>query len=112
MKLPNLQAAVVAPEKIRGYLLSFTNPRNQYKSGFFTRFGFDEDNLQEFIDALIRHAANNEVVDIVDTQYGPRYHVDGPIETPDGRNPRIRTVWQVDGGTDYPRFITAFPSRR
>ena len=49
---------------------------------------------------------------VVETPYGPRYHVEGAIETPDGRNPRVRTVWQIDLGSNYPRFITAHPRRR
>ena len=31
-------------------------------------------------------------------------------ETSDGRNPCVRTVWQIDRGSDYPRFITAYPA--
>ena len=44
-----------------------------------------------------------------ETAFGPRYHVDGIIETPDGRNPKIKTVWQVDIGSNSPRLITAHP---
>ena len=58
-----------------------------------------------------RHAAAHEVTRVLETDYGPRYHVDGELETPDGRNPLVRTVWQVDLGGDYPRFITAHPQR-
>ena len=49
---------------------------------------------------------------MVETPYGPRYHVDGAIERPDGRNPWVRTVWQIDLGRNYPRLITRRPRRR
>ena len=59
-----------------------------------------------------RQAVSHEVAHVVETPYGPRYHVDGELETPDGRNPWVRTVWQIDLGSDYPRFLTAHPHRR
>ena len=49
------------------------------------------------------------VGDTVDSAYGTRYAVDGPLETPDGRNPLVRTVWIVDKGSARPRLITAHP---
>jgi hypothetical protein len=45
----------------------------------------------------------------VGTDYGMRYSVDGTIETPDGRSPGVRTVWQVDTGDGRPRLVTAYP---
>lgn len=46
---------------------------------------------------------------MVETGFGPRYQVDGKLPTPDGRGPRIRTVWQRDKGQLAPRLITAYP---
>jgi len=39
----------------------------------------------------------------------PRYEVDGPLNTPAGRTPYVRTVWQLDHGEVAPRLITAYP---
>ena len=94
------------------YLLSSANPRGRTKADFFLNFGFSIDHWEDFAEALRLQAASHEVARVVETAYGPRYHVDGPIETSDGRNPRVRTVWQIDLGSDYPRFITAHPHRR
>ncbi len=41
--------------------------------------------------------------------YGVVYGVEGPIRTPGGKNVRFRSIWQVDTGTDVPRFITVYP---
>jgi hypothetical protein len=41
--------------------------------------------------------------------YGVVYEIDGPIETPGGRIVRFCSIWQVDTGTDVPRFITMYP---
>lgn len=112
MKLPNAQQAIVEQRKITEYLLSIVNPDDWSKGDFFLRFGFSADDWEVFADALKLQGATHEVVRIDETLYGPRYHVDGTIETPDGRNPWIKTVWQFDAGTDYPRLITARPLRR
>jgi hypothetical protein len=43
------------------------------------------------------------------SEYGVVYEIEGPITTPNGRTVRFRSVWQVDTGTDVPRFITMYP---
>ena len=112
MRLPNAHRAVVEREKITGYPLSTVNPDDWSKGDFFLRFGFSPDNWQIFAEALILQGAKHEVVKVTESPYGPRYHVDGIIETPDGRNPWIKTVWQFDTRADYPKLITARPLRR
>lgn len=111
MKLPNAQHSRVEEGKITGYLLSTINPRGRSKAIFFLGFGFSADSWENFAVALRLHGSANPVVRTVETIHGPRYYVEGVIETPDGRNPRVRTVWQVDLGSQYPRLITAYPRR-
>ena len=111
MLLPHAHLARIDQEKITGYLLSFVNPRGRAKADFFLRFGFSAARWEELAEALRRHAASHAVARVLETAYGPRYHVDGEMETPDGRSPLVRTVWQIDLGSDHPRFITAYPYR-
>lgn len=40
---------------------------------------------------------------------GTTYLVEGPLETPSGRRPRLRTIWLVETSKFAPRFITAYP---
>lgn len=112
MRLPNAERARVEREKITGYLLSTISPRGRSKAVFFLSFGFSEDHWQSFAEALRLQGINHEVVKVVETVHGSRYHVEGILETPDGRSPQVRTVWQTDAGSDYPRLITAYPLRR
>jgi len=112
LKLPDAEQAVVAREKITDYLLSESNVRGRDKNRFLRRFGFHPDRWPELAAALHQHGASGEVSRIVETPHGPRYYVEGSIETPDGRHPRIRTVWQFDRGRAYPRLITAHPLPR
>lgn len=65
----------------------------------------------ELADALRAHARRNEVTQVDDTPFGRRYTIEGLIESPDGRNPLVRSVWFVDAGRDESRFVTAFPLR-
>lgn len=111
MRLPNAESAVVAREKITGYLLSFTNPRGRPKAYFFTRFGFDANHWEEIVDALLLHCQHNEVVEIKAADFGIQYAIIGPIRTPDGREPNVRSIWQIDYGNNYPRFISAYRAR-
>ena len=112
MYLPNAANAYIPPAKIRDYLLSMESRRGRSKARYFIRFGFRREEWQQMADALLRHGASYAVVNIEETQYGPTYAVDGIIRTPDGRNPRVRTVWMIRYGENAPQFVTAYPIGR
>jgi hypothetical protein len=44
-----------------------------------------------------------------ETAYGVRYEVIATLQTPSGRELLVRTVWQIDRGTDFPRLTTLVP---
>ena len=106
MKLPNAQLAFTEPEKITGYLLNTAHRYGASKARFFAEFGFGAAALAG---ALLDHGRRHEVAKVRETPFGPRYEVEGELPSPDGRAPRIRTVWQVDAGEIAPRLITAYP---
>lgn len=112
MHLPNAANAYIPPAKILDYLLSMESRRGRSKARFFIQFGFRREEWRRMADALLRHGSSYEVVNIAETQYGPTYAVDGIILTPDGSNPRVRTVWMIRYGEDAPRFVTAYPIGR
>ena len=109
MKLPNAERAVVEQEKIVEYLL---NPAHRYgasKARFFGQFGFQPEAREVLAVALRGHGEQNEVTKVRETGFGLRYEVEGELAAPDGRRPRVRTVWQVDEGQIAPRLLTAYP---
>ncbi|HEV2971814.1 MAG TPA: hypothetical protein VGY55_17705 [Pirellulales bacterium] len=109
MKLPNAHLAIVEQAKVVDYLL---NPVHRYgasKARFFYLFGFRVERLEVLAVALRAHGQQNEVGKTRETGFGPRYEVEGELEAPDGRRPRVRTVWQMDDGQIAPRLITAYP---
>ena len=109
MKLPYAEQAQVDREKITEYLLSDEHPDGSNKARFFKRFGFRTEGWETLALALRTHASSHPVVKIVESQFGVRYTVEGEIETPDGRNPHVRTVWVIETNSTQPRFITAYP---
>ena len=109
MMLPNAHLAVVEREKVTEYLL---NPKHRYggsKAQFFAEFGFGLQAWETLAEALREHGQRHEVSRTRQTRWGPRYEIDGELNTPDGRRPLIRSVWQLDDGEIAPRLITAYP---
>ena len=112
MLLPNVENAVLRQEKITEYLLSQTHPVGRHKAEFFTRHGFSLETWECLADALLSHANTHEVAKVEVTRFGERYVVEGAIESPDGRNPEVRSVWFVESHEECPSFVTAYPLKR
>ncbi len=109
MRLPNADRAQVDREKITEYLLSTDHPDGRSKARFFTGFGFRIESWNILAEALRKHGTSHFVVTAVESGFGTRYTIEGELETPDGRKPRVRTVWMVEKGSETPRLITAYP---
>jgi hypothetical protein len=112
MKLPNVDRAQVQREKLVGYLLSRAHPDGAGKAAFFARFGFSATAWEVLHDALLAHAREHEVAETGESAFGTRFTVEGPLRSPDGRSPRVRSVWFIDAGAATPRLVTAYPQRK
>lgn len=91
------------------YLLSDAHPDGRGKARFFKKFGFDAGQWERLARALKEHANTCEAVKRVESVYGSRYAVEGPLVAPDGRRPMVRTIWLCERGREEPRLITAYP---
>ena len=109
MRLPNADSLLVEQEKITGYLLKAAHHYGASKARFFAGFGFRAEEWETLAVALRIHGQTHEVTRTVATPFGPRYEVNGELPAPDGRRPRVRSVWQWDEGQIAPRLITAYP---
>lgn len=107
MKLPFLENAVVEEHKVTTYLLS--DERSEGKAAFFAAFGFTRERWDLLRDALLEHGASHEVFLGGNNPFGVKYVVEGPLRTPDGRSPRVRSVWILETGSSAPRLVTAYP---
>jgi hypothetical protein len=110
-RLPNAGLCLVEEKKIRDYLLNHQHVHGASKAGFFSARGFSLSDWPLFAQALAEQGRNNRVTRTTSTAWGTRYQVDCHCPTPDGRNPCIRTVWEVsaDGA---PRLLTAHPLKQ
>ena len=109
MTVPGVEIAVVEERKVLDYLLAGGHPEGASKAAFFQALGFRRAEWQALVEALQDHARRHQVADIERSPYGTKYIVDGPIRSPDGRAPMVRTVWIVDSGVEIPRLVTAYP---
>jgi hypothetical protein len=109
MKLPNSENALFEDAKLDGYLLNAKHPHGAHKARYLGRFGFTAMDLDTARHALLEHGRSHDVVRVSQTGFGPRYVVESKLKTPDGRDPCIRTIWQMDDGEVAPRLITAYP---
>ena len=62
--------------------------------------------------ALRSHAVTNPVVEHSETAFGTKWTVEGPLKSPDGRAPAVRSVWILDIDEEFPRLVTAFPVKK
>ena len=110
MSLPNKQNSFVEDKKIVSYLLNLEHRDGGPKANFFFRFGFSLDDIEQFRTSLLNHAINRQVDTISEDEFGVTYTLTCEFETPDSRNPCIKSVWIINKGEERPRLVTAFPN--
>jgi hypothetical protein len=103
--IPDFGRARIGPAKLDAYLLSATHKVGAPKFGFLHGFGFTAFKPEELEAALLAHGASNRAT-TAKTEFGIRYEVDGPLQTPSGRTPLVRTVWQEHLDAPHLRFVT------
>ena len=109
MKLPNAERAMVPGRKITHYLLSTTHRDGRHKAEFFCGFGFKLESWEMLAAALLDHARNHEVVEIVPAPFGRNFVIEGALRAPDGRAPKVRAVWFIAKGQENAALATAYP---
>jgi hypothetical protein len=106
--LPNAQAAIIPPRKLRDYLLSTTHPVGRYKVVFFRSQGYSQDDW-EALASDIRSLLSASAAVLETTRFGTKYAVSRNITDPGGQIFRLVTIWIILEGEDAPRFVTAYP---
>ena len=109
MKLPNADKAIIAPEKLRDYILSLVHPIGRFKAAFFRKVGYSAENWGVLEQDLRNLVLSRDVVKISETEYGRKFIIEGDLTGPANEAVRIVTVWAIIKGEDIPRFITAYP---
>jgi hypothetical protein len=109
MTVPNADRAVIAADKLARYLLNVSHKRGGPKARLLLSVGYRSDNPQSLESDLRVQHLSLDVTRTHQSAYGVVYEIEGPITTPTGRTIRFCSIWQVDTGTDVPRFITMYP---
>lgn len=108
-KLPNRKNAIIPRNKLKNYLL---NPsKSPDKAKFFRGLGYNMRNFRRFEHDIRNGLENNNAVEVIKSKYGHEvkaYNVN--MELGINKKAIVLTNWQVDEGTDVPRFITAYPA--
>ena len=113
MKLPNRKNANIKRKKLTDYLLSLTHKDGKSKAKFFREIGFNETNIVSFKRELLKIAKSNEVIKIDKTKSKivVKYIIDGVINSPYGKQYKVRTVWAIEVNSAIPHLATARPKR-
>jgi hypothetical protein len=107
--IPNSDNAVISIEKLRDYLLNSEHRRGGHKAKLLLAFGYRTDNPERLDQDLRAQHLTAECHEIKQSPWGTRYEIRSPLATPNGRTIMMESIWQIDTGTDVPRFITMYP---
>jgi hypothetical protein len=109
MKLPAAERAIIAPAKIRDYLLSTSHPVGRFKAPFFASLGYTSANWRRLEEDILALAVSGDAELGKASPYGQKYEIRGTLSGPSGRSAGVLTVWIILFGDDVPQFVTAFP---
>jgi len=109
MKIAEAYEVVVQKEKITEYLLNKSHPDGMSKAKFFLGLGFTIEKWKIFSDRLLNLCENFDVFETETTKYGTKYVINGTLNTPDNRNPKITTIWFVGKNELLAKLVTAYP---
>ena len=113
-KLPNCSQAFISRSKIEDYLLNPSHCEGKSKAMFFSKFGYSLANSSAFYQSLRDLACESLIIQIEQRPpFGIRITTEGPLRTPDARNPLVRVGWFFDQNDpkNIPRLITVIPVR-
>ena len=109
MKIPNASRAVIEPSKLTEYLLNSEHKRGGSKAKLLIQFGYSLENWQQLESDIRRFHLVADANVVKETMYGVRYEISANLLTPINRQLFVKTVWQIDKGTDFARLITLVP---
>ncbi len=93
MKVPNAENAVIAPEKLRDYLLNSEHRRGKSKARKLLSMGYETDRWQQ-LDSDLRQQHLTADIDAVEANdYGTVYVVIAELTGPDGSVALFRSIW-------------------
>jgi hypothetical protein len=109
MRIPNADKAIIAPEKLRDYLLNPDHRRGSSKARLLLASGYRTEEWRTLEADLRRQHLTADVASMQNNTFGQRLEIQAVLSTPSGRKIVFCSIWQIDIGTDVPRLITMYP---
>ncbi len=107
IRMPNAITASTSQNKIQGYLLNSNHPVGKNKAKVINSvLGYHYENWNILADKIFDAIQTTDVSKIIETSFGTKYEIPVEITGEKGRKLVLRTVWQVDKGSQIPRLIT------
>ena len=106
-RLPD--AATIAPEKLRDYVLSSTHPVGRFKAAFFATLGYTQADWARLATDLRAQCIALDATPLETTRFGTKYRIEGPLTGPSGRTAIIVSIWIIPAGERTARLVTLFP---
>lgn len=107
--IDHLKKRLISPLKITHFLLDPHHPKGKFREKFLTRFGFLRSCPEVLSLALMNHAITGDLISTTIDERGCLYEITGPLDTPDGRNPRFTTIWIFRTG-EIAELVTGYPA--
>jgi len=108
MRLPNPERAIVDVAKLRDYCLSPEHLRGRHKARVFASvLGLTAADAEMLRRRLQEAALTSEAAEGESDRYGRRFVLDFGMTTARG-SARIRSIWIVRTGEDFPRLATCY----
>ena len=112
-RLPNSISASTIQEKIQGYFLNSNHPVGKHKARVLNSvLGYHYENWEELSNKMFDAIQTASVKKVVVAVYGTKYKVPITIIGKKNKSMVLNTVWQIDKGTNIPRFITTTFDKR
>ena len=110
--LPKGERALVEAGKLTGYVLNPAHRTGRNKARVFgAALDITVANAGTLRDALMSAARDADALLNRTDAYGAHYAVEFVLEN-DGRRARVRSLWTIRAGEDFPRLVTAFGKER
>ena len=112
-RLPNSISASTIQEKVQGYFLNSNHPVGKHKARVLNSvLGYHYENWQELSNKMFDAVQTANVTKEFVTEYGTKYKVPITIVGRKNKSMVLNTVWQIDKGSNIPRFITTTFDKR
>ena len=71
--------------------------------------GYTKEDWEMFIEDIKRFHLPLDAEPVEENRYGQKYAITGPVEGPNGKKMRLKSVWIILRGDEVPRFIAIYP---